>query len=100
MIDETRTRDNYNRTSVVADFLATLWGKVLALLTIVTLLVGIYVEIIAAWRGTNEGIKAAADASVAQTVAEGQATKMHIEVCVARANFANVMNGTANYLKE
>ena len=62
MGDETQPRDTLTiRTSVVADFLSTLWGKILALLTTVTLLIGIYVEVITAWRGTNEGIKMQSD---------------------------------------
>ena len=40
--------------SGLAAFFATVWGKILAVLAAITMVIGIYVEIVAAWRGTNE----------------------------------------------
>src|SRR5579862_3749943 len=48
--------DQQQPLSAPAAFFATLWGKVLAVLATITMILGIYIEIIQAWRATNEGI--------------------------------------------
>jgi hypothetical protein len=61
--------------SVPAAFFATLWGKILAVLAAITMVIGIYVEIVAAWRGTNEAIIS----SINVDIARQQALKIKLE---------------------
>jgi hypothetical protein len=67
--------------SVPAAFLATLWGKILAVLAAITMVIGIYLEVIAAWRGTNEAVIS----SINVETARAQATKAKAEAAVAEA---------------
>ena len=62
-----------DRPSEVVIFFGSLWGKVLSGLTVVTLVLGIYVEIIAAWRGTNEA-----------RISESNVARAKAEACSAR----------------
>ena len=59
--------------SALAEFGRSTWAKVLGTLTIIMMLLAIYVEVVAAWRGTNDAIitsinvqKARADADKAE----------------------------------
>jgi hypothetical protein len=65
--------------SVPAAFFATLWGKILAVLAAITMVIGIYLEIISAWRGTNEAVTS----SINVEIARAQATKAKAEAAVA-----------------
>jgi TPR repeat protein len=72
------------QSSALAEFSRSIWAKVLGVLTITMMLLGIYVEIITAWRSTNEAIKAAADAAVAKQLAGAQTEKLSEEARVAK----------------
>jgi hypothetical protein len=45
--------DQQQSLSAPAAFFATLWGKILAVLAAITMMLGIYLEIVQAWRATN-----------------------------------------------
>ena len=62
--------------SAPAAFFATLWGKILAVLAAITMVVGIYVEIVAAWRGTNDAF-----------ISSINVQRSKAEACSARVKF-------------
>ena len=63
-------------SSVVAEFGRSLWGKVIGALTIIMMLIGIYVELVGAWRATYDAKKAAADSGIS----EAQNAFMHSNI--------------------
>ncbi len=67
--------------SVPAAFFATLWGKILSVLAAITMVIGIYLEVVAAWRGTNEAVTS----SINVDIARAQALKAKAEAAVAEA---------------
>lgn len=77
--------------STPAAFFATLWGKILAVLAATTMIVGIYVEIVAAWRGTNDAIIASSNVVKAKAEACSARVKLNAETAPRPADDAYAM---------
>jgi hypothetical protein len=57
MLADKRKKDNMSEhSSAFSEFSRSIWAKVLGVLTVIMMVLGIYVEIVTAWRGTSEGI--------------------------------------------
>ena len=50
----------------MAEFGRSLWGKIIGVLTIAMMLIGIYVEIVGAWRSTYDARKSKADTELSE----------------------------------
>ena len=76
--------------SALTEFSRSIWAKMLGVLTVIMVMLGIYVEVVTAWRGANEALIAATNVQKTKDEADSAASlaiinKNNIQKSVADA---------------